>query len=401
MASIKERKAPKKYLHVKHCIKKMQNKAKRIGVLYFFAMFALIALACFQPFAFVGGEIGILQFADGELNVLAFWEPFTSLTEGDFLTTLKANLLSVIIATLYAILLIVMLVNFIRACCRLGWLFKRRASKLYGFNRNMYAMDDLEKLYSSTLKAIACVFLLVAALAVKVELNLLFVGAILGVGLFFHFACGLSAGNVSLFTVDGEIIEEKRGVGRFSVFVRNLIQVAATVGFVYFLVRSSGALAGFILAVSAGDIGSQDMIWLIIRVALAVFALVMICYSLGTTEFDARGKDKGGRGSFFWVLLLAVIVTLGAAVFYAIKDKIGLDKDLMIMCGIALTAFVLEICLRKFPKARGGNPDDVDAKKYLEEGVTEDVEEDEFALQPQVLPPIYLPSPPTAEHFPQ
>ncbi len=395
MSSLKKQKAPKKYLQVKHCIKKMQNKAKRIGVLYFLATLLLIGLACFQSITFSGSEIGILQFANGTISVSAFWQPFQRLTEGDFIGALKTNITAILVATLYSILLIVMLVNFIRACCRLGWLFKRRASKLYGFNRNMYAMDDLEKLFSSTLKAIVITVLFVAALVVQFEVQWLFVGGILGVGVFFHFLCGLAAGNVSLFTVDGEIVEEKRSVGRFSVFIRNLIQVAATVGFVYFFVPSCGAFTEFVNALVAESSAAQDMIWLVIRVALAVFAVVMICYSLGTTEFDARGKDKGGRGSFFWVTLLAFVLSLGAAVFYAIKDKIGLDSNLMAMAGISLTAFVLEICLRKFPKAKGGNPDDVDAKKYLQEGVSEDVVQEEISLQPQILPPVYLPLPPS------
>ncbi|MBQ7924022.1 MAG: hypothetical protein IJ329_01805 [Clostridia bacterium] len=396
MASMAQQKAPKKYLHIKHCIKKMQNRAKWVGVLYVIAMVALTALACLQPITFEGGAIG----------VLAFWKPFTLLTDGgDFLTVLKENALEIGVAVLYSVMLLILLINLIGALCSMGWLFKKKASKLYGFNRNMYAMDDIEKAYTSSLKAVLCIYFVIAILVVNVRANLIWAGAILGVGVFFHFLCGLLAGNTSLFTVDGEIIEEKRQVGTFSVFVRNLIQIAATAGFVFFFVKSCGAIAAFVQVLLQGGLGEMlsDPVSFAepaVRLVLLVLGLIMICYAFGTTEFEPSGRETRGRRTFLWVSFIAFLVSLGAALFYALYYKVSLDSSLMILAGIALVAFVFEICLRKFPKTKEKNPDDVDANAYLEKGVTEEEELSEnVALQPQILPPVYIPMPPFGQNY--
>ncbi len=394
MVAIQQKKAPKKYLHIKHRIRAIQNRAKWAGTLYVLALLAIFVLACLQPITFDGGAIGVLEF----------WKPFALLTEGDFVTALLDNAISITVALLYSIMLLVLLISFISALCSMGWLYKKKASKLYGFNRNMYAMDDIEKCYSASLKTVICVFVMITGLSVPVQVNLVLVGAILGVGVFFHFLCGLLAGHASLFTVDGEITEEKRKVGTFSVFVRNLLQIAATVGFVYFFLQSSGTIAVFIKILVGGGFeellnAPVELAWVVVRLLLFVFTLIMIGYAFGTTEFAPEGKNAGGRGTFLWTSLFACIVALSAAIFYAVYYEIALDKALMFMAGIALVAFVLEVLLKNFPKeTKRVNPDDVDENEYLRNGVTED--DEEFVMQPQLLPPMYYPMLPYGQPMP-
>ncbi len=385
MATIAQKKAPKKYLHIKHCIKKMQGRAKWVGTLYVIAMAALFALACMQPIAFDNGSVG----------VFAFWKPFALLTSEGVGNVLANHLVELIIALLYAVMLLVLLINFIGALCHFSWLFKKKASKLYGFNRNMYAMDDIEKAFSSSLKTIVCVYFIIATLAVNVRFNLVIGGGIIGVGVFFHFLCGLLAGNTSLFTVDGEIIEEKRNVGTFSVFVRNFIQVVATAAFVFFFVKSAGALNAFFATLFQGGLGAflgdlQLLVLLVVRILLLVFGVCLICYAFGTTEFEPSGRETAGRKSFAWLSFIVFIVSLGTTVFYSICYKLPLDGFYLAMAGIMLVAYVLDMCLRKFPKTKEANPDEVDAKKYLDNAMGS--EDEEIMIQPQILPPIYLPS---------
>lgn len=386
MAKIAQKKAPKKYLHIKHCIKKMQCRAKWVGTLYILAMAALIVLACMQPITFVGGAIGIFSF----------WKPFTVLTtDGGLFSVLINNLHSLTIALLYAVMLLVLLINFIGALCNMGWLYKKKASKLYGFNRNMYAMDDIEKAYVSSFKAIVCVYFVIAALAVNVQFNLMIGGALIGIGVFFHFLCGLLAGNTSLFTVDGEIIEEKRKVGTFSVFMRNFLQIIATAAFVFFFTKSAGTIAVFILSLPHGGLATylstiELLILLVARVLLLIFGVCMICYALGTTEFEPSGRDTAGRSMFAWTSFLTFIVALGTTVFFSLRYQLPLDGYYTTMAGIALVAFVLEMCLRRFPKEKAKNPDDVDENKYLDSAMDNGGEQ-EILFQPQILPPVYLP----------
>ena len=383
MASIAQKKAPKKYLHIKHCIKKMQCRAKWVGTLYVIAMAVLFGLACLQP----------ITFANGAVGVFAFWKPFTTLTkEGGLLNVLFSNLVSLTIAVLYAIMLLVVFVKLIGSLCNMNWLFKKKASKLYGFNRNMYAMDDIEKAYSSAFKTIVCVLFIIATIASDVKLNVVIGGGILGVGLFFHFLCGLLAGNTSLFTVDGEIIEEKRKVGTFGAFVRNFLQVVFTLAFVFFFVKSAGAIK----ALMSGELQSslfemKTLILLVARVLLLVFGICMICYALGTKEFEPTGTQTPGRKSFAWLSFLSFLISLGTTVFYSVCYKLPIDAFYMAMAGVELVAFIINCCLRKFPKVKEANPDDVDATKYLDGAMEQD--EQEVVVQPQILPPIYLPMP--------
>ena len=63
-------------------------------------------------------------------------------------------------------------------------------------------------------------------------------------------------------------------------------------------------------------------------------------------------------------------------------------NSLLIIVAISFVMFILEICLRKFPKAPYNNPDEVDVETYIQSG--ED-EEEQPNVAPQILPPIYLP----------
>ncbi|MBE5745605.1 MAG: hypothetical protein E7355_05695 [Clostridiales bacterium] len=393
MASTKQKKAPKKYLHIKHCIKKMQERAKWVGVLYLIGIIALISSVYFQPIAIRG-------FA---LNIFHFWEPFSAFgSDGDLLGVLVDNAIPLTIATLYSIMLLVMLINLISALCHFGWLFKRKASKLYGFNRNMYAMDDIEKAFSSTFRAVVSIHFLIAVLAVEFRFNWLYGTIILGAGLFFHFLCGLLAGNTSLFTVDNEIIEEKREVGTFSVFVRNCLQIIATAGIMFFFLRSNGAITACIEKLLDGK-GSEllaeplSLVLPILSFLVLAYIMSMIRYALGTTEFEPSGREMRGRKSFLWLSLCTFIVMLGAAIFVAVYYKEPVNWDLMAIAGIAFVAFIIEICLRKFPKSKGKNPDEVDAMTYLENGVVE--EQEPIAIQPQILPPVYIQVPPYSPNY--
>lgn len=385
MAKTKQKKAPKKYLHIKHCIKKMQNRAKWVGTLYIIAMAIITVLACMQLVTFKGGAVGIFEF----------WKPFALFTsEGGFINVVLNNVIALTIALLYAIMLLILLINFISALCNMGWLFKKKASKLYGFNRNMYAMDDIEKAYASSLKTIICIYFIIATLAVNVRINLLFSGALLGIGIFFHFLCGLLAGNTSLFTVDGEIIEEKRKVGTFSVFVRNFLQIMFTIGFIFFFVKSAGGITTFVLMLVNGNLGEYlaepaTLILPIARLLLLIFGVSMICYAFGTTEFEPSGRETAGRNKFAWVSFFGFFFSFGTTLFYSLYYQIPLDGLFMSMAGITLVAFIVDVCLKKFPKVKEANPDDVDANKYLEEGVEE--WDEPIAIQPQILPPVYVP----------
>ena len=181
----------------------MQRKAKAFGLLYLIATIALTALACLPLITFNDQTIGV------KLGVMEFWTVFTQLGEG-----IQGIELSLAVAVIYGLMLFVLVINLLRSVCKLGWLFKKKASRLYGFNRNMYAMDDMGRRFSGSFAAIVSSHLLIMLLVAEVAIQPLAFAA-LGVGVFFHFACGIPAGNVSLFDTENGVVK-RFSAGRIS-----------------------------------------------------------------------------------------------------------------------------------------------------------------------------------------
>lgn len=372
-----------KYMQIKKRIRKVQGNSKAIGVLYLLATLAVTALACFQLLTLDGAAIGVLEF----------WKPFTKFQGGDILGVLKANIFEMAITLLYCILLLILLINAIRSFCKLGWLLKTKASKLYGFNRNMYAMDDMGKIFACSFTSTVSVHFLITVLGENVQFNLLYIGILLGVGVFFHFLCGMLAGNISLFTTDEDITEEKRIVGKFSPFVRNLLQIAAVAGIVWFFLDCCAPVRALVQDLIANGIENikADPLSIIIPAAYVVLTVLIVCmfgYALSNKEFSAEGPKESGRKGFLWLSLLTFIVSAGITVYDVWFLGNAFTNSLLIIVAISFVMFILEICLRKFPKAPYNNPDEVDVETYIQSG--ED-EEEQPNVAPQILPPIYLP----------
>ena len=372
------------YVYMKQRIAKSQSRAKTVGFLYLLATLAITALACLPLITFSSLSV--------ELGVLDFWKTFKGFSVAAF----QSNVPTFLVAGLYALLLVGLLVNVLRAFKKLGWLCKKKASRLYGFNRNAYAMDDLGKIYSGSFSSVLCFhFLMMLIVGVgNAKIGLLgyvFVGG----GLFFHFFCGLLGGGVSLFEVQNGIQEEKREVGYFMPLIRNLIQVAAVGACAYFFLQCSvlgefagnevwqDGMAGVKRVFNAVTETPKDFILLGLHVLALVWIFSMLTYATGTTEFDMEGAEASGRKSVLFLSLL-LAVTAGFVYFY-FGEKGTLEslehKNMLILAGIALGTFLVELCLIGAPKVPEENVDDVDTRKYLNEHC------DKNGVYPVIAPP--------------
>ena len=119
-----------RYAYMKQRIAKMQRKAKAFGLLYLLATIVLTALACLPLIVFTGDTIGV------KLGVMEFWTVFTQLGEGIY-----GKELLLAVAVIYGLMLFVLAINLLRSVFKLGWLFKRKASRLYGFNEKLRIMN--------------------------------------------------------------------------------------------------------------------------------------------------------------------------------------------------------------------------------------------------------------------
>ena len=346
----------KTYKAMKHRIFKAQGKAKAIGFFYLLATLAITALACFPLLAIEGAQLGVMEF----------WKPFLELSSG-----FAGKEIVLAVAVLYALMLLILLINVIRCLCKLSWLFKKKASKLYGFNRNMYAMDDMGKIFAASFKAIVILHMLIVFIVGGAMQFTLFGYIVLGVGVFFHFVCGIASENVSLFTTENGITEESRKVGNVAPFIRNLLQIAAVAGMVYFFSQISIIRAAIdaLLAENGLQTALSDyfeyLVYPGVQVLMLACMIGMIAYAFGVKEFDMQGAKASGRGWYLFHCIMQLILTAGWYGFLYFAAGDALPMQWLYIAGIALVMIVWEICTLRFPRIKVVNPDEVDADKYL------------------------------------
>ena len=130
----------------------------------------------------------------------------------------KLNFLN---AALYGAMFFVVAICLVLALGKISWLCKRKVSKTYGLNRNVYAMEDLGKLFSFSYALVLSVYFVMSVLCGTCYVNRLMYLLIV-FGLFVHLLCGVVGGKASYFNVDeGRIVEDARTIGRAPAFFRN------------------------------------------------------------------------------------------------------------------------------------------------------------------------------------
>lgn len=292
----------KRYVYVKRRIGKAQFRAKTVGVLYSLATVALLALFLMPNTLGMASSVplvGILQTA----------------------------------ATVLAAICVLLCV------CKLRWLFARKASRLYGFNRNAFAMDDMGKYFSFTLATLFAYFYLAAifdsSFVVGQTAQIAFIALLV-----VHIVLGIVGGTVSVFDTTEGIVEHKRERGFFVPVLRNLVQLAATAFIVKTLLgvgAASVALAK-LPSMLAGETQLADLLKDFEFIGFAVTALAalfMIYYATGTKEYDLDGPKTPGRK---WFMLWALLALVGAAVAYLFPSG---DTGVAMLCAIAAAAALL------------------------------------------------------------
>lgn len=360
---------------LKKRVKSIQGRAKFVGVLYLLGILALAAAA-----ATLGLLNGTVIAPDSEfpavvLPVLTFYQPIV-----DVFSNLNALTMTMVMnavaALFFTIMLLVMAINILRALSKLNWLFKVRASYTNGFNRNMYAMDDLGKIFSSSLAALVICNLFIYLLSDAATITTYGYIAV-GGGLFFHFVCGLIGGTVTLFTTGENVEEEPREHGLVAFFFRNLIQLAAAGAILYFFVPNSIFAAGLrdvlehLILMDFAWFGENLMalIPFAVEVVLWLCVIVLIKHATAATEYNRDCMDGAGMKNyavfaFFTAICLAALIALpyfgiGAAMEQEVMTQV------IIAAAVALVAFIFDCAVK--PRVRG-NYDDLDMDTYFRDG---------------------------------
>ena len=380
-------------LKLKKRIKRTQAKAQWVGFCYLIGTIALAALACL-PMVAAAGPIGV-----GLCKETAFWSGIkfdaASLKSVDF-----------IVRVLYALMLFAVVINVLKSFGKLGWLYKKKASKTYGYDRNVLAMQKLGKIFSGSFACILIFNLLIALVSGANDPKALVEGApqfvpnipnvllLLAVGLVFHFVFGFWGAKVSLFPIEEGVgvVEQKRMVGRFAPLFRNILQIAAVIGMLFFFIKMNtvGTIVNNVLSNNIADITAMPaLVGNAVQIVGILCFMVLVKHATAITEFNldgARGKGMKNFRVFTFFVFLAFGALFACQKFELLGAGLAYDeKAVLIIAGIAFAMFVIEVLMRKAPglpeeQAEGEGEegeeneeevvesDDVDIDFYLSDG---------------------------------
>ncbi len=334
-------------------IARNRRRAKLVGFVYLLGIIALAAAAC----------LPLLVHDLAPVGVMAFWK---ELLPANMNTGTVEGMTKVVVSGLYALMLLGIVINVFRALGRLGWLHKKTANKTFGFNRNVYGMEDMGRIYSGSFAVLLVGYFLIAMLCGNVEVNPLML-IVLGAGAGIHLLAGFWGAKTGYFDVEEEgVVEHKRVRGRVAPFIRNVFQLAAVFGIMYFFQEVNLVQPLFTPLLEKNGVNNLlgkellAMVAIVLQLVSVLCLFVLAKHATAITEFNFEGPRGDGMKnfrvfSFFICAMTAASAFLGEA---AIKT------NLLIIAGIAFAAFLIELIMRKRPKL----PSDKKEKKAKDDG---------------------------------
>ncbi len=372
-----------KTVALKRRVSSVHAKAEAVGIFYLIAT-VLIAAAAFLPILY-GTSVG-------DMWVVNFWKAFPDVV--NIKTSAVAALLNAGCAGLYALLLLTAVINVLRSLSRMSRLFKTKASKVNGYNRNAMAMEEMGKIYSGTY----CVFIVFPFMIHLISgagfTNLYYIA--IAVGLVFHFWLGLVGGNVSQFTVGTETEEEKRTLGRIAPFFRNFAQLVF-VGLIMYYISETNLMLNALKWLETNAFSTlfkgakMDLVYYgaipFLQLLCCLWTVVLLKHATAPTEYHRDGMDAPGMKNFrvFSFLLLITSGLLVGLMFLAASKRtfIAPTMGTLFIAVIALAALIEEFCMCRLPNVKGKVAEEPTAESEEAEGAVEA----ENANQPEALAP--------------
>lgn len=336
-------------------IKRTRNKAQWVGMLYLLATIIVAALAVLPTLNI------------DYVNVIGNMKPVWADLDG-----LGANV-ATISRVLYVIILLGAVISVFKALGKIGALYKKKASRTYGFNRNVYAMKALEKNFSRTFGLVVINYFLIVLLnnawgntawteiggildALKansaVLANFYFLDmniagiqltnalAIVAVGLVFQTILAYSSAKASLFVAEEGVgvYEEKRMIGRFAPAVRNLFQKVFAIVLGVLVLETNATTATFVADALTGTVAIG--ISAILDVVLLLCWMVCIAHAFNPTEYNADGAQGRGMKNYGFFMFVAFAVSAYAYYTAHGTDFSALNNDLLLVAVTFVACFI-------------------------------------------------------------
>ncbi len=353
-------------MYLRKHIASNRTRAKIVGLLYLLGIIVLGVAACLPMFvhnlAMVTPEDAFNVWKHLIVNLLSGNPIVVDMVGENYPAFSSATGLTITIGTaLYTVMLIAVVINVIRALCKLEWLFTGKGNKDHGFNRNVFAMEDMGRLFSGSFAFMLITYFVVGVLCGD------FVGCfnesvdffglmsipnfpiiVLAVAVAIHFVCGFVGAKARYYDIEnGQIVEQKRLVGRLACSIRNVLQIAVIAGVLYFFDFEGVAND---LGVMLGSGGSAVLVPLAfyMQLALVLFMLVLIKHATALTEYSMEGIYGNGMKNFRVFAFLGFVVSAVALVMCVMNN---MDYGTLLnIAAILLGAFVIELVLRKYPR---------------------------------------------------
>lgn len=370
----------KRYAAVKQRIRKGQRRAKRIGFLYLIATLAIAALAC----------LSLVQVNDGnsvhDMGVMSFYQVFMQLSSG-----YQGKEQALAIASIYALMLVIIVVCVCKEFSKVRWLCKKKASRTYGFNRPMYAMDDMARAFTWVFASVVVAHITIACLAQEATFSM-FAYVVLGIGVVTRLLCGVATFEVGLFEIEDGFAQQQREHGKVSCVVRNVLQIAACalMGWGFYKSRAlHSAIANMYVNWNAYLADPMKMLIPCLEIVAYLFWALMVLYAVSDIEYDIDGRVAYGRKRFFWLSFVAA-ACLGGALgysYFALGEQPCMQ--MLVAGGAAIGVWLAEIILFTFPKEKQSKTvkviiDEIDEKEYIKAAYSQP------NLGPQVDAPVNI-----------
>lgn len=397
-------------------IKAVHRRAKFVGFLYLLGTLLLTVLSCVTFFTApndaegVVFSTGIINLSNNGFAISEFWTPLLNIADG---VTVYC-----VAAAIYVVLLLTMLINLCRAFGKTGDLFKKyskterpanAAVELQRINKKKDAMCALGKIFSGSFTALIFFNVLIYAIVPKMTIEL-FAGVALGVGVLFHFLCGLWGAKVTGFRRQSNscccsnafmpanlpiydprmlsglndadalrllskenLKQEKREVNIWLFIFRNLFQLVTMCGLIIAVtnVTSLHIDLPYILNDTAlmnpADGYELDYVLLALQAVMFIGLFLVIRYATSTKEFNITTLDCNLAG-----FKVAAIITLLGGVAYMAMQMSGASEDwipVALVVAVAFLGFVVDCIIR--PKTDDGEnkilfySDELEDEEYM------------------------------------
>ncbi len=333
-------------LYIRKQVARNRRRAIWVGLLYLLAIFAFAAAVCVLP---------LFEHELAPIGITEFYNVFLPNTLKSFDASDKAQLVALMTCAIFALLLFTLAINALKALSKLSWLCKKRGSKVYGFNRNVYAMEELGNIFSGSFTVIVNFFLIMSLCCGEFAITQ-WMYILLGAGVALRVLLGFWGSKTGYYDlVNGNVVEEKRTVGRFAPVVRNILQFAAIIGILCFLNFADLHERLFALLTKDGlkeflsDI--NVIIPLVAEVLVVLCLFVLVRHATNITEYNFDGPYGAGMKNFKLFSFFIFLFAGGAVVYqYSMMEQM-LDKALLIIAGIALAMFIVELIMIGMPYA--------------------------------------------------